>query len=97
MELFRGKNNNLVSYRSPSRAHSAEVEFLAKKRGEIVPIEVKSSSLYSRSKGLHSYIKSYDPALAIKVTPNNVSRNENVLSVPIYCGSKLGGWIGEVY
>lgn len=69
----------------------AEVEFLITIGADIVPIEVKSTTNYSRAKSLESYIDRYNPNLAIKLTPKNIGydTSKRILSLPIYLAGHI--------
>lgn len=63
--------------------NSAEVDFVTRLNGNIVPIEVKSSD-NTRSRSLNEYIKSYSPTLAYRVSAKNFGLENNIKSVPLY-------------
>lgn len=81
-QLFLKSFSNLYSWREGE----AEIEFLIYHNNEILPIEVKSSSNFSRTKSLNSFIQRYNPPLAIKLSPNNrgYNKEKKILSLPIY-------------
>jgi predicted AAA+ superfamily ATPase len=87
IELFHSKNAALNSWAEGT----SELEFLVSINDEIVPVEVKSSSQFTRAKSLDSYIERYSPSLAIKLTPNNRGHNKlkNIWTIPIYLAGKL--------
>ena len=60
-----------------------EVDFLANLKGEIVPIEVKSSE-NTRSSSLNSFVKKIQPAYAIRISAKNFGFENNIKSVPLY-------------
>jgi predicted AAA+ superfamily ATPase len=70
----------------------SEIEFIIHHQDELVPIEVKSSTRFLRSKSLDSYLAKYHPKTAIKLSPNNRGFNseKNIWSIPIYLAGKLG-------
>jgi predicted AAA+ superfamily ATPase len=87
IELFNVKNSALNSWAEGN----AQIEFIITINDELVPIEVKSSSQFTRAKSLDAYIERYHPNLAIKFTPNNrgYNKSKNIWTLPIYLASKL--------
>ena len=76
-------SNGYVPYYWESEG-KAEVDFLIQNsRGEIIPIEVKSSENV-RSKSLQQFISRYHPAYSIRVSPKNFGFENNIKSVPLY-------------
>lgn len=63
--------------------HSAEVDFIIMKNGEVIPIEVKSS-INTKAKSLNVYVEKYTPTYAIRVSPKNFGFENNIFSVPMY-------------
>ena len=90
-ELSYAKNH-LYSYKSSSKEHSAEIEFLIRKNNKTIPIEVKSSIKSTRSKSLKSYVEKFQPSIAFKLTPHNISANPPVIQLPIYLIGKIVDW-----
>jgi predicted AAA+ superfamily ATPase len=89
ISLHAKLQSDLVSFKKSSKTNSAEVEFLiANDCGEVIPIEVKSSSKSLKSKSLDSFIKSYSPKRAIKLVPTQGGENSNSLksyiTLPLY-------------
>lgn len=64
---------------------NSEIEFLRILDGKIVPIEVKSG-IRTQAKSLRQYILKYNPAHAIKLSANNLSKDTNqiVHNYPLY-------------
>ena len=60
-----------------------EVDFLVNLKGEIVPIEVKSSE-NTRSVSLNSFVKKFEPPYAIRISPKNFGFESSIKSVPLY-------------
>jgi hypothetical protein len=69
----------------------SEVEFLIYRKDEITPVEVKSSSNFSRAKSLKMFVGKYSPKEAFKVAPLNKGKNGdlNITTLPIYLINKL--------
>ena len=61
----------------------AEVDFIIQKEGKIIPIEVKSAD-NTKAKSLQSYIKTYRPDYAIKLSSRNFSMDNGIKTVPLY-------------
>lgn len=73
--------------------NQSEIEFVELLHGKPCAIEVKSGNK-TRARSLRSYVKKYSPDLAIKLTKNNFSFEDEtrVLSVPLY----LAGFLEEL-
>ncbi|MGN0960738.1 MAG: ATP-binding protein [Christensenellales bacterium] len=63
--------------------NQAEVDFIARLDGNIIPIEVKSSN-NTKSKSLNEYMTKYNPAYAIRISSKNFGMEHNIKSVPLY-------------
>lgn len=63
----------------------SEIEFLIIKDGQIIPVEVKSS-LKTKAKSLDSYIKRYQPRIAIKFYAGRplFSADKRIYNLPLY-------------
>lgn len=61
----------------------AEVDFIARLKGEIIPIEVKSST-NNRSKSLNVYMDRYHPKYALRISQKNFGFENNIKSLPLY-------------
>jgi predicted AAA+ superfamily ATPase len=90
-QFYAADLRELYSFKNPLRSQSAEVEFLLSKNGAIVPIEVKSSSRYTRSRSLQYYVQRFQPVEAYKLVPNLVSQGDGYVSLPIYFAERLTG------
>jgi predicted AAA+ superfamily ATPase len=65
-------------------AGQAELDFVIQKdNGDIVPIEVKSSTNV-RSKSLSEFVKRYKPSYAIRISTKNFGFENGIQSVPLY-------------
>lgn len=62
---------------------SAEVDFVIQRDGDIIPIEVKSADNV-RAKSLKVYMKTFEPAYAIKVSSKNFGFSDGIKTVPLY-------------
>jgi len=63
--------------------HGAEVDFIIQRERNIIPIEVKSAE-NTKAKSLGVYMKTYQPAYAIKASAKNFGFENGVRSVPLY-------------
>ena len=79
----------LFTYKRDSREGSAEVEFLVMHNGNVIPIEVKSSSKYANSKSLKNYISRYKPKHAFKLAPTLPSKTDLYSILPLYLVEKI--------
>jgi len=62
----------------------AEVDFVIQNhKGEVIPIEVKSSE-HVRSKSLQQFVTRYKPPLSIRVSEKNFGFENRIKSVPLY-------------
>ncbi len=77
---------NLYYWRS---GNSAEVDFLINIEGQIIPVEVKSST-NTKSKALKTYVDLNKPAYVIKISGKNFGHSGLVKSVPLYAAYLLG-------
>ncbi len=61
----------------------SEIDFVIQRDGHLIPIEVKSAD-NTRAKSLTQYIKTYQPAYAIKLSTKNFGFEDNIKTVPLY-------------
>lgn len=61
----------------------AEVDFVIRREGKIIPVEVKRAD-NARAKSLGEYIKSFKPEYAIKVSAKNFGFEDGKKTVPLY-------------
>ncbi len=73
------KQHELYYYKD----NQIEVDFLIQKNDTIVPIEVKAKS-NSRSRSFNTYIKRYNPPLAIRLSQKNFGQKDAIKAVPLY-------------
>lgn len=64
-------------------SREAEVDFLIQQKGNIIPIEVKSSD-NTKSKSLNQYMDQYQPDYAIKLSTKNFGYENHKKIVPLY-------------
>ena len=61
----------------------AEVDFVIRREGEVIPIEVKSAD-NTRAKSLRVYMQTYKPAFVIKVSLKNFGFEDGKKTIPLY-------------
>lgn len=61
----------------------AEIDFIIQREGNLIPIEVKAAD-NTRAKSLNSYMKTYKPDYAIKLSSKNFGFEDNKKIVPLY-------------
>jgi len=61
----------------------AEIDFITQHNGEIIPIEIKSSS-NTKAKSLQSFMNEFHPKLAVKSSLNIFNKSNNTLAIPLY-------------
>lgn len=64
-------------------ASSAKVDFLIRKDGAVIPIEVRPGD-HTRTKSLDVYKKQYECPYAIRISSRNFEKRENIISIPYY-------------
>ena len=87
-ELFAKLDQDLVSWEEGE----SEIEFLVTRGKNIIPIEAKSGTRSRRAKSLESYIKRYQPTVAYKVSPQNLTQKNDsgvLVHLPLYLCSKI--------
>jgi len=85
-ELKSALNDNLISWQEGN----AEIEFLLETKYWVVPLEVKSSKKYRRSKSLDSFIQKYSPKFAYKLTLESYYKSNRWFEVvPLYLVKKI--------
>ena len=79
------------------RENTAEIEFLAQLRGDIIPIEVKSG-FNTRAKSLNVYNRRYNPKLSIVLNANRLQLTptaDNKCYIPLAFSSVLKTYLEE--
>lgn len=68
---------------------NSEIEFLRVINNTVVPVEVKSGAR-TKAKSLSAYKNKYSPALLIKITANNLHREDKQMhNYPLYLAGKI--------
>jgi predicted AAA+ superfamily ATPase len=63
--------------------HSAEVDFVFERQGEIVAIEVKRGE-HTKSKSLGVFAEKYKPDRAVRLSQKNFGLYNNIYAIPLY-------------
>ena len=61
----------------------AEVDFIIRINGDVIPVEVKST-IHTESKSLNVYISKYSSKYAIRISAKNFGFKNGIKSVPLY-------------
>jgi predicted AAA+ superfamily ATPase len=72
--------------------NTAEIEFVIQQSQRIVPIEVKSS-LSVKSKSFTEYRKKYLPNLSVRLSLKNVTKDGDLLNLPLYLADYISQFI----
>lgn len=85
-QLIMQNRNQMTSWQE----NHSEIEFLFQSHGDVIPIEVKSSTV-TRAKSLRKYIDKYKPRISIILSANtpHMNRNKTVLHLPLYLAEKI--------
>jgi len=62
---------------------TAEIDYLLNDKGDVIPVEVKSSD-NTHSKSLNAYMTKYNPPYAIRFSSKNFGFEKNIKSIPLY-------------
>jgi predicted AAA+ superfamily ATPase len=73
---------------------TAEVDFLLQYKGNIIPIEAKSS-VNLKAKSLKVYMDYYRPSVAVRTSLGRYSKNANLYDIPLYLLGEFGEIIKE--
>lgn len=60
-----------------------EIDFVIQNKNKIIPIEVKSNKS-TNNISLTRYNEKYKTDLSIRVSMNNLSKNEKILNIPLF-------------
>ena len=99
-ELFTGlemikytdvhEKKQLYYWHREKRGSSAEVDYLIKQKGNVVPIEVKSGSS-GKMQSMHIFLSGRNATKGIRISLENFSRYDKIESIPLYAISNLKG------
>ena len=79
-QTFVTNGKSIYYWKSKSEA---EIDFILYNQDGIIPVEVKANDNV-QSKSLNSYIKSYDPSYAIRLSLKNFGYKNKIKSIPLY-------------
>jgi predicted AAA+ superfamily ATPase len=90
------KNSDLYYWDRTARGSTAEIDYLVAIRGNVVPLEVKSSA-FGHLKSLHLFLKKYRSIpLGLKISEQNFARQEKIAAVPLYSVLQLQNLYGQL-
>jgi predicted AAA+ superfamily ATPase len=93
--LENHKEPNLYYWERESHQSSAEIDYLLKVAGEVVPVEVKSG-LTGRLKSLHLFLAEKQKPLGVRVSSKQLYLENKILSVPIYATSEISRLVQSI-
>ncbi|MFH1771314.1 MAG: AAA family ATPase [Candidatus Omnitrophota bacterium] len=82
------QDNQLFFWARDKRRSMAEVDYLLTRNKYIIPIEVKAGRS-GRLKSLHLFLEQKKSALGIKLSVENISLQDRILSLPLYMVSQI--------
>jgi predicted AAA+ superfamily ATPase len=88
--------NALFSWKREEKSSSAEIDFLVAIDRWIVPIEVKSGSI-GALRSLKLFMTEKKIPLGMRISANNLSLRDSILSIPFYLIEQLPRLVGEAY
>ncbi len=86
--------SHLYYWSRDEKSSMAEVDYIIKIDSKIIPIEVKSGKTGSL-KSLHLFLKEKNCPLGVRISAKELSRFQNILSVPLYMINQLQRLIEE--
>jgi len=82
----------LYYWHREAKSSNAEVDFLLVKKGEIIPVEVKSSR-QGRMKSLQLFLDSHpQSSFSLKISAGLPAKQKNLREIPLYA---IGAWLSE--
>jgi uncharacterized protein len=77
-------NSELYYWDRTARGSTAEVDYVVPLRGNVVPIEVKSSA-FGHLKSMHRFLSKYPSTpIGLKVSKQNFTQKGKIIAVPLY-------------
>lgn len=76
------------------KSSTAEIDYLININRAIIPIEVKSGKTGSL-KSLQLFMKEYRSQVGVRISGQEFSKYENIVSIPFYLISELARFVGE--
>lgn len=81
--------NPLFYWQREARGSEAEIDYLSRINGEVIPIEVKAGK-GSTLKSLHSFLSSHPKSpYGIKISLEKRGKFEKIVSIPLYAAFEL--------
>lgn len=69
-----------------------EIDFIIQDSNDIIPIEVKSGN-FKKHKSLTSYNNKYSPKVSIRISMDNLSKDGNILNIPLFLLDRIDDFI----
>jgi predicted AAA+ superfamily ATPase len=80
---------DLFYWQRDKRGSQAEIDYLIMHAGEIIPIEVKAGKA-GRLRSLHAYLAEKHGKIGIKLSTENMQKQDKILMLPLYMVSEIG-------
>ena len=68
------------------------IDFIIQDSKDIIPIEVKSGNS-KKHKSLTSYNNKYSPKVSIRISMDNLSKDGNILNIPLFLLGRIDDFI----
>ncbi|MDD7630861.1 MAG: DUF4143 domain-containing protein [Parabacteroides sp.] len=88
--------NGLNCMRYWSSGNRAEVDFLMQYGNRVIPIEVKSDTNIN-GRSLIEFDKKYSPSLRLRYSMRNLSKDGNLINIPLFLADRTDLFLGVVY
>ena len=75
--------NKLYYWHKEAKSSNAEIDFVIQVDEKIIPIEVKSGKT-GTLKSLHSFMISHKSIFGLKISLDNFTKYDKIISVPLY-------------
>ena len=69
-----------------------EIDFIIQDSNDIIPIKVKSGDS-KKHKSLTSYNNKYSPKVSIRISMDNLSKDGNILNIPLFLLDRIDDFI----
>lgn len=87
--------NRSLLFWEKKKPSNAEIDFVKTIDSKIIPIEVKAGSS-GKLRSLHSFLEIKKLPLGVRISENNLSMNNNILSIPLYLTSQLNQLTNQI-
>ena len=79
-----------------SSGNRAKVDFLMQYGNRVIPIEVKSDTNIN-GRSLIEFDKKYSPSLRLRYSMRNLSKDGNLINIPLFLADRTDLFLGVVY